>query len=92
MTLVSAINYAGLGFGAFSAGFWLVSAVVKAPPPEGLEGKPDGTYGGGSIVNGGDLFGTIKAQSRWNSRAATFAALTMACQVVAGVFIAYGFT
>jgi len=74
-------NVASLGTGLISAAFWVVAAIVKAPPPEGLNGKPDGEYWKGTIVNGGELIGTLRAQSKWNSWAAFAAAATMSLQI-----------
>ena len=79
------VNAASLGSGALSAVFWVVAAVVKAPPPPGFEGKPDGDYWKCSILNGGELLGTLRLQSKWNSRAAFAAAAAVALQVTSNL-------
>ncbi|OJT50011.1 hypothetical protein [Pseudomonas moraviensis] len=82
-------NASSLVCGVMSAAFWVRSAVVKAPPPPGFENSPDGDYYKAKIVNGGELYGTLRLQSKWNSRAAFAASATIALQVFAsliGVF------
>jgi hypothetical protein len=44
---------------------------------------------GGTIVNGGELIGTMRAQSKWNSRAAFAAAATITLQILAGLLQSY---
>lgn len=78
-------NGASLVFGVMSAAFWVTSAVVKAPPPPGFENSPDGDFYKATIVNGGELYGTLRLQSKWNSRAAFAAAATVALQVAANL-------
>jgi hypothetical protein len=82
--VVTIVNFGSLVCGLVSAVFWVVSAVVKAPPADGLEGKPDGSYWGGNVLNGGDLYGTLRAQARWNSRAAFAASAAVLLQIAAG--------
>ena len=88
MNVALILNVASLVAGLLSAVFWIISAVVKAPPEPGLEGKPDGSYWKGTVVNGGDLIGTMRAQAKWNSRAAFAAAATVLLQISAGVIVA----
>ncbi|MCY1276894.1 hypothetical protein D3C76_619260 [compost metagenome] len=76
-----AANVASLIAGSLSAAFWIKAAVVKAPPPPDLEGKPDGDYWKGTIVNGGDLLGTLRLQAKWNSLAAWAASAAVALQI-----------
>lgn len=85
MDLSAIANIASLVTGAASAAFWVKAAVVKSPPAEGLEEKPDGRYWRGIVINGGDLIGTLKAQAKWNSAAAIAAALTVLLQMAANV-------
>ncbi len=69
--------------GAASAVCWIKSAVVKVDPPPGLEGLPDGEYMDGTILNGGEMIATLRAQARWNSIAAFTAATAVSLQVIA---------
>lgn len=57
------VNVASLVSGVLSAAFWVKSAVVKAPPPPGLENSPDIESWDVTIVNGGELYGTLRLQS-----------------------------
>ncbi|WP_339539140.1 hypothetical protein [Pseudomonas sp. RA_15y_Pfl2_54] len=84
MSIATMASIGSLLFGLLSAVFWVVSAVVKAPPPPELEGKPDGSYWGGNVLNGGDLYGTLRAQSKWNSRAAFAASAAVLLQIAVG--------
>ncbi|MGH8382591.1 hypothetical protein [Pseudomonas sp.] len=77
------VNVASLVSGVLSAAFWVKSAVVKAPPPPGLENSPDIDSWDATIVNGGELYGTLRLQSKWNSRAAIAAAVTVSLQALA---------
>ena len=43
MAVETMASIGSLLFGLLSAVFWVVSAVVKAPPPPKLEGHPDGS-------------------------------------------------
>lgn len=86
MAIATMISIGSLFFGLLSAIFWVLSAVAKAPPPPDLEGKPDGSYWGGNVLNGGDLFGTLRAQARWNSRAAFAASAAVLLQIASGFF------
>lgn len=83
-------NVASLVFGVLSAAFWVKAAVVRAPSPPGFETSPDGEFWKATIVNGGELIGTIRAQSRWNSLAAFAAALTVTLQVASGLIEHFG--
>lgn len=65
---------------------WVTSAVVKAPRPPGFENSPDGDFYKATIVNGGELYGTLRLQSKWNSRAAVAAAITVSLQVAGNFF------
>lgn len=85
MTLETIASIGSLIFGLVSAICWVISAVVKAPPAEGLEGKPDGSYWGGNVLNGGDLYGTLRAQAKWNSIAAFAASVAVLLQIVSGL-------
>lgn len=68
-------------FGSLSALCWLLSAVVKVKTNNAP--KHDG-WGGGIVQDseGNDVVETLKKQSIWNTRAAIFAALTAALQVI----------
>jgi hypothetical protein len=79
------VNATSLLFGVLSAAFWVTAAVVKAPPPSGFENSPDGDFWKATIVDGGELYGTLRLQSKWNSRAAFAAAVTVALQVAANL-------
>lgn len=81
MDIAVAINAASLVTGLTSAICWVAAAVVKAPPPKGLEGQPDGAYWGGIVSNGGELLGTLKRQAKWNSAAAFTASATVLLQI-----------
>jgi len=85
MGLASITAGASLLAGLISAACWVVAAVVKVDPPEELRGKPDGDYWPGTVVNGGDLIGTLKAQARWNSAAAFSAALAILLQITSAM-------
>jgi hypothetical protein len=85
MTLETIASIGSLIFGFVSAFCWVISAVVKAPPAEGLEGKPDGSYWGGDILNGGDLYRTLRLQAKWNSIAAFSASAAVLLQIAAGL-------
>jgi hypothetical protein len=78
-------NGASLIVGVMSAAFWVTSAVVKAPRPPGFEISPDGDFYKATIVNRGELYGALRLQSKWNSRATVAAAVTVALQVVANL-------
>lgn len=88
MDYALAANSASLVFGVISAAFWVKSAVVKAPVPPEFEGKPDGDYWDCAVIGGGELFGTLRLQSKWNSRAAFAAAITVSLQVAANMLSA----
>ncbi|MEL7553095.1 hypothetical protein AAGV37_24720 [Pseudomonas protegens] len=81
MNWVMLADYGSIGAGAISAACWVLAAVVKVNPPEGLKGKPDGEYWKGTVVNGADLVKTLRAQARWNSSAAISAALAVSLQI-----------
>jgi hypothetical protein len=87
MVLETIVNIGSLIFGFSSAISWVISAVVKAPPPKGLEGKPDGTYYRGTLLNGGELFGTLRAQAKWNSIAALLASGAVLLHIAAGFLV-----
>lgn len=88
MTLGTIVSIGSLIFGFVSAICWVISAVVKAPPAAGLEGKADGSYWGGNVLNGGDLYGTLRAQAKWNSIAAFSASVAVLLQIVSGLIAA----
>jgi hypothetical protein len=51
--------------------------------------KKDGIYHDGTVcVDGADFFATAKAQARWNTAAAVFAAMTALCQAAATLAVA----
>ena len=81
MDLVKILEGASIAIGLVSACCWVAAAVVTAPPPAGLKGKPDAEYWKGNIVGGGELLGTLRAQARWNSVAAFSAAFAVMLQV-----------
>ena len=70
---MNCVNATSLLFGVLSAAFLVEAAVAKAPPPLGFEDSPDGDFWKATIVNGGELYGTLHLQSKWNSRAAIVA-------------------
>lgn len=82
MDYVFYVNLASLLFGLLSAIFWVVSAIAKAPPPPGYEGVKNADTWKATIVDGGELYGTLRLQSKWNSRAAIAAAATVLLQIV----------
>ncbi|MNK95848.1 hypothetical protein D3C87_1161060 [compost metagenome] len=81
-------NVASLIVGLASAGFWVIAAIVKAPVPPEFKGMPDGDYWKCAVIDGGELFGTLRLQSRWNSRAAFAAAATVLLQIAANMLSA----
>lgn len=83
MNLVVIAEYGSIAAGAVSAGCWVAAAIAKVDPPEKLKGMPDGEYMAGTVLNGGDLIRTLRAQGRWNSIAAIAAAAAMLLQIVA---------
>lgn len=85
MTLETIASNGSIIFAFVSAICWVISAVVKAPPAEGLEGKPDGSYRGGNVLNGGDLYRTLRAQAKWNSIAAFSTSVAVLLQIAAGL-------
>jgi hypothetical protein len=88
MTLETMSSIGSLIFGLASAICWIISALVRVPPAKGLEGKPDGSYWAGDVLNGGDLYGTLRAQSKWNSIAAFAASAAVLLQIAAGLLAA----
>lgn len=68
-------------FGLISALCWLISAFVKV---KANNAPRHDSWGGGIVQDseGNDVVETLKKQSIWNTRAAIFAALTAAFQVV----------
>ena len=85
MNWVMLADYGSIGFGAISAACWVLAAIVKVDPPDELKGKPDGEYWKGTVVNGGDLVKTLRAQARWNSTAAVAAAVAISLQIATKV-------
>jgi len=83
MTCTLLANLVSLFFGILSALFWVLAAVAKAPPPPGYEGVENANSWKVTIVDGGELYGTLRLQSKWNSRAAFAAAVTVFFQVIA---------
>ncbi|WP_406834027.1 hypothetical protein [Pseudomonas asiatica] len=83
MGWVLLFDYMSIAAGVVSAACWVKSAIVKVDPPQGLEGLPDGEYMDGTILNGGEMIGTLRAQARWNSIAAFAAAAAVSLQVLA---------
>ncbi|DBA08608.1 TPA_asm: hypothetical protein [Pseudomonas phage vB_PaeP-D14I] len=81
MCLASFVSSASLVAGLISAGCWVIAAVVKVAPPKELRGKPDGDYWKATVVNGGDLIPTLRAQAKWNSIAAFAAAAAVLLQI-----------
>ncbi|WP_164558298.1 hypothetical protein [Pseudomonas viridiflava] len=81
MDIAQLANVASLIAGLASAGFWVIAAVVKAPVPPEFKGMPDGDYWKCAVIHGGELFGTLRSQSKWNSRAAFAAAATVLLQI-----------
>ncbi|WP_223513475.1 hypothetical protein [Pseudomonas sp. GL-R-26] len=85
MDYAQVANVASLVAGLLSAVFWVVAAVVKAPVPPEFKGKPDGDYWKCAVIDGGELFGTLRLQSKWNSWAAFAAAATVLLQIAASM-------
>lgn len=83
MSCALAANLVSLLFGVLSAFFWVLAARAKAPPPAGFEGVENTNSWKATIVDGGELYGTLRLQSKWNSRAAFAAAATVFFQVIA---------
>lgn len=83
MSCALVANFVSLFFGVLSAFFWVKAAIAKAPPPAGFEGVKNTNSWKATIVDGGELYGTLRLQSRWNSRAAFAAAATVFFQVIA---------
>lgn len=81
-------NVASLVAGLLSAAFWVAAAVVKAPAPLEFQDKPDGDYWKCAVIDGGELFGTLRLQSKWNSRAAFAAAATVLLQIATSMLSA----
>lgn len=81
MEWVKILEGASIAVGLASACCWVAAAVVKAAPPEGMKGRPDGQSWRGTIVGGGELLGTLRAQARWNSFAAFAAAFAVMLQI-----------
>lgn len=79
------VNLASVFAGLLSTIFWFVSAIVKAPPPPGYEGVRNADTWKAIIVDGGELYGTLRLQSKWNSRAAFAAAVTVLLQLAANM-------
>jgi hypothetical protein len=81
MTISTLLNAEALAIGSLSAFCWWRSAVAHVPHPHATS---DGIFMDGSVcVAGADFFATAKSQSRWNTAAAVFAAMTALCQVAA---------
>ena len=78
-------NMASLLFGFLSAIFWVLAAIVKAPPPEGFQGVQNTESWKATIVDGGELFGTLRLQAKWNSRAAFAAAAAAISAILANL-------
>lgn len=82
MSIPVVINVLSLISGALSAVFWVTAATVKAPPPPGYEGVQNAESWDATIVDGGELFGTLRLQAKWNSRAAWAASAAVSLQVL----------
>lgn len=79
MTLHVSLNIASAMFAAFSAFCWWKSSVVTVPH---AHSKDTELLRDGSIsLDGNDLFESLRAQSKWNKRAACFASIAALCQV-----------
>ena len=100
MTLKQGLAVAIVIF-ALAAAFWFMAGVAKVSPEEAdrrnkedaarrAAVNPDDNWiSGGSTVNGGDLAGSLAAQSIWNMRgalAAGMAALAQAAYVAVTEF------
>ncbi|MNL70112.1 hypothetical protein D3C87_1950650 [compost metagenome] len=88
MDYAQVANVASLVAGLFSAAFWVAAAVAKAPVPSEFKGKSDGDYWKCAVIDGGELLGTLRLQSKWNSRAAFAAAATVLLQIAASMLSA----
>jgi hypothetical protein len=80
-------NLASLFFGFLSAIFWVLAAVVKAPPPAGYEGVKNANTFKATIVDGGELYGTLRLQAKWNSRAAFSAAAAASFLILSSLLV-----
>lgn len=78
-------NFASLVVGLASVGFWVIAAIVKVPVPPGFKVMPNGDYWKCAVIDGGELFGTLRLRSKWNSRAALAAAATVLLQIAANI-------
>lgn len=82
MSYAIVVNVLSLVAGAISAIFWVLAATRKAPPPEGYEGVQNAHTWKATIVDGGELYGTLRLQAKWNSRAAWAASAAVALQII----------
>lgn len=83
MKMTAMFSLAAIILGAISAYCWLRSAMARVPH---AHAKDDGTFHDATIcVDGADFLATAKAQGRWNTVAAFFAALTAFCQVMSAL-------
>ena len=83
MKMTAMFSLAAIVLGATSAYCWLRSAMARVPHSHA---KNDGTFYDGTIcVDGADFLATAKTQGRWNTVAASFAALTAFCQVMSAL-------
>ncbi len=81
MTLWILFTGEALTLGALSAFCWWRSATSRVPHAHATS---DGMLRDRTVcVDGADFFATAKAQSRWNTTAAMFAAMTAVCQIAA---------
>lgn len=82
MDLLKILEWTSIAVGLLSEAFWVVAAIVKVLlPQKASRGLPDGQYMPGARVDGADLLPTLKAQTRWNSRAAFAAVLAVLLQI-----------
>ncbi|MCC2950747.1 hypothetical protein [Pseudomonas sp. 203-8] len=81
MSIPAILNVLSLVAGALSAVFWVKAAMAKAAPPPGFEDVKNTDSWKAIIVDGGELYGTLRLQARWNSRAAWVAAAAVALQI-----------
>lgn len=81
MDLASAASMASLVAGLASAVFWIRAATCKAPPPSDFEGIQNADTWKATIVNGGELYGTLRMQAKWNSWAAWAASAAVVLQI-----------
>jgi hypothetical protein len=92
-TLATLLSVASITIGLLSAACWLRASFVKVDPQSAIatrarEAKARGETpsGGSTSLDGWDMSATFRAQSKWNSLGALFAALSISCQALSQIF------